>query len=68
MASEVTNLAELADIADPLTLQGAEVGGDSAVLEVHQSREGLVEQGADGVDWEVPSFRLGLLVSIIHTP
>lgn len=60
---EATNLAELAHVADPLPLQGTEVGGDSAVLEVHQSGEGLVEQGSDGVDREVPSFRLGLLVS-----
>ncbi|KAI6764615.1 hypothetical protein HG531_012502 [Fusarium graminearum] len=50
------DLAKLADIADALTLEGAEVGGDARVLEVDDSREGLVEKTADGLDREVSSL------------
>ena len=42
------NLAELADVTDALALEGAEVGGDARVLEVHDSGEWLVEETADG--------------------
>lgn len=54
-----TNLAKLADVADLLALQGAEVFGDSAVLEVDNTGEGLVEERADRGDGEVAG--LGLL-------
>lgn len=57
------DLAELADIADALALEGAEVGGDARVLEVDNSGEGLVEQTADGQDGEVTS--LGLSVELV---
>jgi hypothetical protein len=51
-------LSELANIADLLALQGAEVLGDSAVLEVDDTSEGLVEKRADRGDGEVASFGL----------
>jgi hypothetical protein len=49
-------LSKLADIANLPALQAAEVGGDSAVLEVHDSRERLVEKGADGSHREATGF------------
>lgn len=58
-------LSELADIADPFALQGPEVLGDSAVLEIHQTGERLVEKRANRMDREVTSFRLGGLVSLL---
>lgn len=51
-------LSKLADIADTLALEGAEVGSDAAVLEVYHSGERLIEEGSDGQDWEVTSFGL----------
>lgn len=51
-------LAELSDIADTLAFQRAEVLGDSAGLQVHDSSEGLIEQGADGGHWEVAGLGL----------
>lgn len=39
-----TNLAKLADVADALALEGAEVRCDAAVLEVDDTSEGLVEE------------------------
>lgn len=39
-----TNLAEFADIANPLALQGAEVGGDTTLLQVHNTRKRLVQK------------------------
>lgn len=53
------NLAELANVADLLALQGAEVFGDSAVLEVDDASEGLVEERTNRGDGEVAG--LGLL-------
>jgi hypothetical protein len=38
-------LSELADIADALALECAEVCGDATVLEVEDSSERLIEQG-----------------------
>jgi hypothetical protein len=55
---ECPYLSELADIADLLTLQGAEVLGDSAVLEVDNAGEGLVKKRADRGDGEVAGFGL----------
>lgn len=52
------DLAELTDVADALALERGEVGGDTAVLEVNDAGEGLVEEGADGGDGEVTSFGL----------
>ena len=47
------DLAELADVADALAAQGGEVGGDArGALEVDDAGEGLVEEGADGLDGE----------------
>ena len=45
-------------LADALALQGAEVGVNSRVLEVHHSGEGLVEEAADGEHGEVARFGL----------
>jgi hypothetical protein len=53
------DLAELADVADALALEGAEVGGDARRLEVDDAGEGLVEKAADGLDGEVAGFGLG---------
>lgn len=55
-------LAELADVADALSLQRAEVLGDSAGLQVHDSGEGLVEEGADGGHGEVASLGLDIVL------
>lgn len=52
------DLAELADIANLLALESAEVGGDSAVLEVDDTGEGLIKQRANRQDGEVASFGL----------
>lgn len=54
-------LAELSDIADTLAFQRAEVLGDSAGLQVHDSSEGLIEQGADGGHWEVAGLGLEMV-------
>lgn len=53
-----TNLSELADVADLLALQGAEVLGDSAVLEVHNTGERLIEKRTNRGDGEVAGFGL----------
>lgn len=58
----MTNLAKLSNIADLLALQGAEVLGDAAVLEVDNTGEGLVEQRANRGNGEVTGFGL------IHSP
>lgn len=62
MAGELVDLdlAELADVTDALALEGGEVGGDAAVLEVDDAGEGLIEEGADGRDGEVTGFGLGI--------
>lgn len=52
------DLAELADVADALALEGAEVGGDAGVLQVDDAGEGLVEKTANGKDREVASLGL----------
>ena len=57
---DMTNLSELSNIADPLALQGAEVLGDSAALEVDNTGEGLVEQGANRRNGEVAGFGLNV--------
>jgi hypothetical protein len=55
------DLAKLSDIADLLALQGAEIGGDAAVLEVNDTSERLVEQRTNRQDREVTSFGLPLV-------
>lgn len=57
----MTYLSELSNIADSLALQGAEVLGDSAALEVDNTGEGLVEQGANRGNGEVTGFGLKVL-------
>jgi hypothetical protein len=52
----MTDLSELANVSNLLTLQGAEVLGDSAVLEVDDTGEGLIEQRTDRSNGEVTSF------------
>lgn len=58
VGSQLVNLdlAEFADITDALTHEGAEVGGDAGGLEVHDTGEGLVEKGSDGLDGKAASF------------
>ena len=58
---DMTNLSELSNIADPLALQGAEVLGDSAALEVDDTGERLVEQGANRGNGEITGFGLDAL-------
>lgn len=53
-----TDLAKLADIANTLALEGAEVRGDAGVLEVDDTGERLVEERTDGEDREVTGFGL----------
>jgi len=63
----MTDLSELANVSNLLTLQGAEVLGDSAVLEVDDTGEGLIEQRTDRSNGEVTSFGLhpvSILMSI----
>jgi hypothetical protein len=48
-------LAELADVADLLALEGGEVGGDAGGGEVHNTGEGLVQERSDGSDGEATS-------------
>lgn len=55
---ECTYLSELADIANTLALEGAEVGSNTAVLEIDDSSERLVEERPNGQDWEVTGFGL----------
>jgi hypothetical protein len=52
------DLAELADVADALALERAEVGRDARRLEVDDAGEGLVQETANGQDWEVAGFGL----------
>lgn len=49
-------LAKLANIANTLTLEGAEVGGDARVLQVDDTGERLVKKGPNGQDREVAGF------------
>lgn len=60
MRSELVDLdlAKLADVADALALERAEVSGDARVLQVDNAGEGLVEKAADGDDREVASLGL----------
>jgi hypothetical protein len=51
-------LSKFADIANALALEGAEVSGDTTVLEVHDSSERLIEERPDGQDREVAGFGL----------
>jgi hypothetical protein len=64
MSIRGTYLSKLANIANALTLEGAEVSGYTTVLEVHHSGERLIEERPDGQDREVAGFGL-LLVSAI---
>jgi len=50
------DLAKLADVANALALEGAEVGGDARVFEVDNTSEGFVKKTADGLDGEVSSL------------
>jgi hypothetical protein len=52
------HLSKLADIANTLALESAEVGRDAAVLEIDDSGERLVEEGPNGQDREVTGFGL----------
>jgi hypothetical protein len=57
------DLAEFADVADSLALEGLEVGGDPGRLEVDDTREGLIKKTADGRDWKATGFGLREVVS-----
>ena len=58
-------LAELADVANSLAFERAEVLGDPAGLQVHDSGEGLVEEGADGGHGEVAGLGLEKGISMV---
>lgn len=53
-----TNLSELADIADFLALQGLEIRSNSAVLEVDNPSEGLVQERSDRLNGKIARFGL----------
>ena len=55
-------LAKFADVADALAFQRAEVLGDSAGLQVYDSGEGLIQEGADGCHREVAGLGLDLVL------
>jgi hypothetical protein len=52
------HLSKFADIANTLALEGAEVSGDAAVLEIDDSSERLIEKRPDGQNREVTGFGL----------
>jgi len=58
VGSQLVNLdlAKLSNVADLLALEGAEVGVDAAALQVDDTSEWLVEQGADGEYWKITGF------------
>lgn len=58
------NLTELTDVANALALQGGEIGGYAAVLEVDNSSERLIKKRTNGGNWEITGFGLDVLVSI----
>lgn len=62
MLGVIPYLSEFTNITDPLTLHGAEVGGDTAVLEIHHAGERLIEQRPNREDREVPCFGLNIRV------
>lgn len=53
-----TYLAEFSDIANALSLQGAEIRGDATRLEIYDACEWLIEERSDGCDWEATGFGL----------
>lgn len=53
-----TDLSEFTDVADSFALEGTEVRGDAAVLEVDNTGEGLVQQGTDGGNRELAGLGL----------
>ena len=59
----VAYLAELSNVADPLALERSEVLGDSTVLEVDDTSEGLIKERSNGGHREVASFGLQALIS-----
>lgn len=52
----MSHLSKFSNISDLLSLEAAEVRGDSTVLEINNTSEGFVEKGSDGSDWEVAGF------------
>lgn len=42
----MTNLSKLANIANALTLEGLEIGCNTAVLQINDAGERLIEKGA----------------------
>lgn len=52
------DLAKLADVADSLALERAEVGCDARILEVDNTGEGFVQETSDGEHGEVASLGL----------
>jgi hypothetical protein len=45
-------LSELSDVADTLAVQRLEISGDAGILEVDDTSERFVKEGADGGDGE----------------
>jgi len=56
-----TYLAEFSDIANALSLQGAEIRGDAARLEIQDASEWLIEERSDGCDREATGCRLACI-------
>jgi hypothetical protein len=49
-------LAEFADISNALSIQGFEVGGDSAILKVNNAGERFIKKGTNGLNREATGF------------
>ena len=58
-------LSKLADVPNPLALQGAEISGDAAVFEVDNPSEWFIKERPDRENWKVPSFGLVQILDII---
>lgn len=58
------DLAKLANVADALALQGAEIGSDTARLEIDNASERLVQKRSDGCHWKVAGFGLRLCLLV----
>lgn len=55
-------LAKLSNITDTLALEGLEVGGNAAFLEIDNSGERLIQERSEGGDRKVTGFGLLCLV------
>ena len=64
MGYQEAYLAEIANIADTLAFEGAEIGRDTAVFEVCDTGERLIQEGANRRDGEAASSGLDMVNSL----